>query len=315
MKTVNYSRDKLVMRDSFWKRVTQDAFQDERIVIVTADMSAPGLDLFKRRFPKRYINVGIAEQQAILAACGLAKEGFIPFVYAIMPFITYRCYDQIKTIAGSMNIPINIVGVGSGLSYAGSGLVHHSLEDLAIMNMVPHLTTYNCSSGKMAEQVASHCIGAGRGLNYIRLDREPVQDPINDEHENLDFKKGFIELDEQKSEKVLITTGNMIHKFIPPNEPCSIHLIEMFKMPYQVGELLRTTRYAKKVYVVEENSASGGLGDLIRKTYSGTHVDVDTKGVEVKNAGYTYIYGGRDKIHQHYGLTRKDIDKWLGLDS
>ncbi len=312
-KTVDYVAPKLSMRDSFWKRITQEAFQDERIVIVTADMGAPGLDLFKRRFPKRYINVGIAEQQAILAACGLAREGFIPFVYAIMPFITFRCYEQIKTVAGLMNIPINIVGVGSGFSYHESGPTHHSLEDMAIMNMVPHLTTYNCSSGKMAEQVASHCIHGGRGLNYIRLDREAVQDPINDEHADIPFKQGFIEINKIKSEKVLITTGNMVHKFIPPNKHTPAKVIEVFKLPFDGIALQKAVFDSQDVYVVEENSASGGLGSVIRSAFSCSGKRIRSKGVEVKDSGYTYIYGGRDKIHQHYQLARKDIDTWLGL--
>ena len=312
----DYAAEKLSMRDWFWKGVYDEATRDERVVIITADMGAPGLDIFKLRFPARYINVGVAEQQAILAACGLAREGFIPFVYAIMPFITYRCYEQIKTVAGLMNIPINIVGFGSGFSNGDVGPTHHSLEDLAIMNMVPHLTIFNCSSGTMAEQVAHHCVQHRNKLKYIRLDREPVVNPINKEHQDIPdttFAKGFIKYHKGDGKKTLITTGNMIHSIIPPAILSPVGVIEVFRIPFDREALLTELDITGQVFVLEENSTEGGLGDIIRRTLAGTGIPVLTKGVEVKHSGYAYIYGGRREIHKHYHLTTEDIVEWLSM--
>jgi hypothetical protein len=103
-------------RDSFWNKIYEIARQDRRIVIVSADMGAPALDRIRRDLPGQFVNVGIAEQNGILVASGLAREGKRPFFYAIAPFAVFRPVELTRVNQAIMKIPITIVGVGAGFS-------------------------------------------------------------------------------------------------------------------------------------------------------------------------------------------------------
>ena len=111
----------LTQRDAFWNKVYESARLNRNIVVVTADMGAPALDNIRRDLAGQFVNVGIAEQNAITLAAGLALTGKNVFIYAIAPFITLRCLEQIRVEAAMMKIPINIVGVGAGFGYEDSG--------------------------------------------------------------------------------------------------------------------------------------------------------------------------------------------------
>ena len=104
------------MRDAFFARLYQIASRDRNVLLISADMGAPGLDLFRRDLPKQFINTGIAEQNMVTVATGLALSGKKVFVYAIMPFATGRCYELIKVDFSLMNLPATIVGLGAGFS-------------------------------------------------------------------------------------------------------------------------------------------------------------------------------------------------------
>ena len=132
----------ITQRDAFWDEIYRLAKIDRDIVVISADMGAPSLDKFRTDLPGQFVNTGIAEQNAILIASGLAKEGKKVFVYAIASFLTLNCIEKIRVQNGMMNIPINLVGVGAGFSYPDSGPTHHLIEDIAIMRSIPNITTY-----------------------------------------------------------------------------------------------------------------------------------------------------------------------------
>ena len=127
-------------RDAFWSRGYEAAREDRDIVVITADMGAPALDAFRSDLPAQFINVGIAEQNAVSVGTGLALAGKKVFVYAIAPFITLRCLEQIRVGQGIMGIPLTLVGVGAGFGYEDSGPTHHLVEDLAVMRAMPNMT-------------------------------------------------------------------------------------------------------------------------------------------------------------------------------
>ena len=151
-------KQKYSQRDIFFTQVYELMKDDSDIVIVVADQGAPVFDKVRRDFPHRFFNVGIAEQQAILLASGLAKEGKKVFVYAISTFMIMRCYEQIRLSQSVQKIPITIVGVGSGFSYDDSGPTHHMLEDITIMRVLPHMTIHSISDNVMARRVAEQSV-------------------------------------------------------------------------------------------------------------------------------------------------------------
>ena len=144
-------------RDAFWSRVYEAAREDRDIVVITADMGAPALDAFRSDLPAQFINVGIAEQNAVSVGTGLALAGKKVFVYAIAPFITLRCLEQIRVGQGIMGIPLTLVGVGAGFGYEESGPTHHLVEDIAVMRAIPGLTVHSVSDAVMAAEIAGRC--------------------------------------------------------------------------------------------------------------------------------------------------------------
>ncbi len=153
-------------RDAFFGKLFELAKEDNRIIVVTADCGAPALDRWREELSCQFINVGIAEQQMIALAAGLALEGKRPYCYAIAPFATLRCYEFIRVDVSLMNLPVVIVGVGAGLSYSEAGPTHHATEDIACMRALPNMKIASISSNELIDTVLEV-----EGPMYVRLDR------------------------------------------------------------------------------------------------------------------------------------------------
>ena len=303
----------MTMRDAYFDQVTKMAKNDSSIMMVVADMSAPGLDWFRRHLPHRYLNVGIAEQAAVQIACGLALENMKPIFYAIQPFTSLRCYEQIKVLASLMNIPITIVGCGAGFGYTDSGPTHHALEDVAIMRILPHVKVWNPSSNSMAAYCARQ---TGKSLNYVRLDRDNLPEihynplyptgPVPDMDKI--FANGFI-LHKEHDNRYIVTTGNMVHVALEVAEKADIGVLEVFELPIRglgVADIIED----KKIYVLEENSDQGGLFSAIHEYSPNEPAEMYHFAVDLIS-GYEYVYGTRQEIQKHYGLDAERIIQWL----
>ncbi|MDD1710181.1 MAG: transketolase, partial [Methanoregulaceae archaeon] len=158
------------IRDAFFDELYTIAEQDRNVVFLTADMGAFSLERFRRDFPDRFINVGIAEQNLVSVAAGLALAGKRVFIYAIIPFITLRCLEQIKVDLCVMKLPVAIIGSGAGFTYSSDGPTHHAIEDVSIMRALPGMTIYNPSDQVTAKR-AARLAAQGTGPVYVRLDK------------------------------------------------------------------------------------------------------------------------------------------------
>ncbi len=125
------------MRQTFLQTLVDLADQDERIVFLTGDLGYLVIEPFAEQFPDRFINVGVAEQNMMGIATGLAEAGFIPFVYSIAPFVTLRSYEFFRNGPIFHHLPVRIIGVGGGYEYGEAGPTHHALEDIAVMRVYP----------------------------------------------------------------------------------------------------------------------------------------------------------------------------------
>jgi len=309
----------MTQRDRFWTTWTALAEEDERLVLVTADMSAPALDEFRTRHPHRYINVGIAEQNMILVAAGLAQEGFLPAVYAIQPFVALRCYEQWKAVVCLMQLPVLGIGVGAGVSYQDSGPTHHAIEDLAIMRILPHMTVWNCSSNGRAAQAARNSVARQDDgyPSYVRLDR------LGDDNTTADIpsrrvlpRQGYdIHLfgpeTTYKPDKAIVTTGTLTYPLLRTAAKTCCTVIEVCRYPvgalaYDIGALFAPDA---RFLVVEENNDRGGLCAEFTEAVCGLPVSVTHWGLNV-SPGYGYHYG-RDRILTESRLTTEAIESWI----
>src|SRR5262249_54572532 len=151
------------------------AGQDERVWLLTADLGYSVLERFAARFPDRYVNVGVAEQNLIGIAAGLARCGKVPFVYSIANFPTLRCLEQIRNDVCYHEGNVKVVAVGGGLAYGAQGYTHHGVEDLAVLRVLPGMTVV-APGDPVETRLVTEAIARHPGPCYLRLgkDREPI---------------------------------------------------------------------------------------------------------------------------------------------
>jgi len=129
-----------VMRAAFVTALTRLAAKDNRIILLTADLGYAALEPMAEKFPDRFVNVGVGEQNMLGLATGLAEAGFIPYVYSIVTFASMRAYEFFRNGAIVHGLPVRLVGMGGGLEYGHNGISHYGLEDVGIMRVQPDLT-------------------------------------------------------------------------------------------------------------------------------------------------------------------------------
>lgn len=300
----------MTMRDAFIGSLCERMKSDDRIFFLAADLGAPALDRMRSEFPGRFINVGIAEQNLINVASGLALEGFAVYTYAIAPFITMRAYEQVRVnLAISSQIrPVNVtmIGLGGGVSYQVSGPTHHSLEDLAIMRLLPNVSVY-CPSDWVTAAALVDRTRTDIGPKYIRFDGKAL--PALQEHISAgDMERGFRELT-QGSKVCIISTGYMTHRAIAvAAEAGDVGVIDLFMLkPLDRDRLLENiSRYRHVISIEEGFIGCGGLDSAIGAllTDARSPVTLDRIGF---NDRYVFDLGSRDYLHGLSGMDNSSI--------
>lgn len=300
------------MRDAFWNRIYEIAKNNSDIVIISADIGAPALDKFRKDLSGQFVSTGIAEQNMILAAAGLALGGKKVFAYAIAPFITLRCYEQIKIELAAMNIPVTLVGVGAGFSYDDSGPTHHTVEDLSIMRILSNMTVNNITDSVMAAAFADISCKM-TSPNYIRLDREVLP---NIYKEGSDFSSGLTVLKES-NDIYIVATGNMVHRALETANELEKHsinvgVIDLYTLPVNEKLFLEKISNAKRIITLEEHTLPGGMGGAVAEVLADNNKFIPIKriGLDCKK-GYCYKYGGRKNIQSLYGLDKESLTKTI----
>ena len=285
----------LAMRDTFWNKIYDLSKRDKDIIVLSGDMGAPSLDRFRKDFGERFFNVGIAEQNMIGVASGLAREGKKVFTYAIAPFITSRPYEFTKLCAGLMKIPINLVGVGVGFGYEDSGPTHHTTEDISIMRAIPNLEVFCPSDSQMAGELAEQMYNSNKPT-YIRLDRHTLQTLSNEEEI---FKEGFREFGRGKMG--IVATGNMVHTALETQkklkkEGDEIGVIDLYRLNPINPKFKTCLHKYDKIISLEEHLLNGGLGSIISEVITDNDLSVRLRRMGLTD--YIYAYGGRENIQK-----------------
>ena len=293
------------MRDAFLFSLYNAMKNNKNIFLVTADFGAPVLDKIRDEFNNRFINVGIAEQNLINIATGLALEGFDVYVYGIAPFVTMRCYEQIRVnisiLSQVRKININIIGVGAGVSYVVSGPTHHCLEDLSIMKTLPNIEIFSPSDFALAEAYVKRTLSIKRP-KYLRFDARPLKALENN---ILDISDGFRVL--KKGRKLaIISTGYMTQKAIDIVKDFDIMLIDLYLINnYDKIKLESLLRDIDTIITIEEAFIqSGGLDAEIN--YNFKDKKVINMGLDKK---YNFDIGDREFVHSKYRIDENAIVK------
>lgn len=246
------------------------AQHDERVLMMTADLTyLTGLGKFIETYPDRFYNFGIAEQNMLGAAAGLAKEGFIPFASSYASFLTTRCLDQIRVNMSYMELPVKLLGLTAGGGTAAYGPTHMSVEDIAVMRALPNITIFSPAD---CTEIMKCMIAAAEinGPVYIRL--TGLMSTINTPmvyKEDYAFEAGkAVELESGK-DICLIATGSMTHIAIQTAArlrqsgiSCSVLNMHTIK-PVDAEAVDRACAGHEMLVTLEEHSIIGGLGGAV----------------------------------------------------
>jgi transketolase len=163
------------MRTGFIEALIELAADDDRVFLLTADLGWSVVEPFAERFPDRFLNVGVAEQNMLGVATGLAQTGYVPFVYSIATFSSMRCYEQIRNGPILHRLPVRVVGIGGGYAYGHAGPTHYALEDLCLARTQPGLTVAAPCDRRQAQAVIAATADLP-GPAYLRIGKSACGD-------------------------------------------------------------------------------------------------------------------------------------------
>lgn len=297
------------MRNVFAKCITQLAAINDKIILLSGDIGNKLFDEFKKQYPKRFVNCGIAEANMIGIAAGLALSGFRPIVYTITPFATLRCLEQIRVDVCYHHLPVTIVGTGSGFSYAQLGPTHHSCEDVAILRSLPGMTVFCPCDPVELELGLKVSINLDNPL-YIRLGKkdEPI---LHKEKPDFKFGKSLTLcsgldcclLSMGTISKVALESAMILKDFGISARVESLHTIK----PLDTIVLQEIFYQYKIVVLIEEHSQIGGLLGAVSEWYIKQQGNLArTISFAVKDE-FLHEIGNQNYALQKYGLTKLDI--------
>lgn len=292
------------MRDAFSDALYEIARNDPRVVLVTSDTGAVCHDDFKAQIPAQYINVGIAEQNLVGVSAGLAMAGHIVYAYAIVPFATMRCYEQIRVDLCCMgHLPVTMVGIGAGFDYNTLGPTHHGTEDIALMRTLPGMTLLSPSDSVLAAACARISYELP-GPKYIRLDRVGL--PLIYPEEETDFSAGVARLREGK-DLCIVATGRMVQRALDVADELAEHsihagVVDLYRLkPVNTDLLLRMISGSGHVATLEEHFVTGGLGSLVAELMVDHNACLPLKRFGIPDS-FCRQYGPREYLHSLYKL-------------
>lgn len=254
------------MRSAFARTLLDLAERDPRVFLLTGDLGFSVLEPFRERFPKRFVNVGVAEQNMLGIAAGLAHSGSIVFVYSIANFPTLRCLEQIRNDVCYHGLPVRVVSVGGGLAYGTAGYTHHGVEDLAIMRALPGMSVFAPGDPLETELITSALLDLP-GPAYLRLGKaaEPAvhgAPPALVPGRAIQLQPG--------RDVTLVATGGMLFaareaaRELESLHGISVRLLSMHTLkPLDEAAIVSAATETRLVLTCEEHSSTGGLGSAV----------------------------------------------------
>ncbi|KKL27924.1 hypothetical protein LCGC14_2380290 [marine sediment metagenome] len=297
-------------RKAFGETVRDLARKRNNVVVVSADtLKSMRVDLMKEEFPERCFEVGIAEQNMIMVAAGLAATGKIVFATSYSVFTSMRALEQLRTFVAYPNLNVKVVAGLGGFTAGIEGVTHVAMEDLGIVRCIPNMVIINPADAiatRKAIMAAADCFGP----MYIRIGRDdsPV---IFDESYQLNIGKANLVKDVGK-EAAILATGFMVHQALEAvgslqKQGVGVRLIEIHTIkPIDTEAIVRAAKETGAIVTVEEHNCIGGLGSAVAEVLVKNR-PVPMEQVAVQD---TFTESARpDELREHYGLTCENIVK------
>lgn len=250
------------MRNAFADEILSLAHADERIVVLSGDIGNRLFDKFKAAMPERFHNCGVAEANMISLAAGLASSGLRPVCYTITPFVTTRCLEQIKLDVCYHEMPVTIVGTGSGLSYAALGSTHHSFEDIAIMRTLPGMRVFAPADAPELRHLLRESFRHDSPA-YLRIGKKG--EPILTDGTN--FQPGRWQCLRAGDDATLLSCGTILAEALAAADQLAARGIKAAVWncasikPLDIESLTALSK--EPIFTIEEHSVLGGFGSAV----------------------------------------------------
>lgn len=297
------------IRKSFGKTLAEIGELNEKIVVMDADLAcSTQTQMFGDKFPERFFDSGIAEQDMIATAAGLASEGKIPFVASFAMFATGRTYDQIRNAVCYPEFNVKIVGTHGGITVGEDGATHQALEDISLMRSIPHMSVIVPADCRECEEVIKYA-SLHDGPMYIRISRSNVPN-IFDEHYHFNIHKAVVV--EEGTDISLFTNGETLAEALIAaeelkKENISVEVINVpVVKPLDVETVVNSAKKTKFVITVENHSIIGGLGSAVCEALASNYPS------KVYRIGINDEFGQSGKaeeLMEYYGLDSKSLVK------
>lgn len=285
------------MRQHFPVICSELTSQMDNVVVLIGDIGHYSFREFQNKFPRNFYNLGIAEQALMGIASGLSSNGHIPIVHSIAPFVTERCYEQIKIDIGYQNLEVIIVSVGASYDYSHLGYTHHCPNDIAILKLIPNIDIYVPGSREEFSNILLETTGNGRP-KYVKL---------HSRSHSFCYPHSQISL-------INLGEDNNVIIFLGPSLSLMSDKFKMSTIFYSNSvnsinndSLQKFIEHAsnKRIIVVEENNIIGGFGDSIHEL---TNFKVEKFGIENKVIDK---YGSYNELSSYLGFTEEALLKYI----
>lgn len=298
---------KIATRDAYGKTLLKLGEINDDVVVLDADLSkSTKTNDFSKAFPNRFFNMGIAEQNLIGAACGLATAGKIPFASTFAMFATGRAFEVIRNSVCYPKLNVKICATHAGITVGEDGASHESIEDIAIMRAIPNMTVVVPADGIETEKVILEA-AKYNGPMYVRLGRSAVPTLFNEDYK-FEIGKGSVVRD--GNDATIIACGMMVNEAIIAHESLksegiNVRVINMSTIkPIDKELIINAAKETKAIVTAEEHSIVGGLGSAVSEVVS------EECPVVVKKVGVKDVFGESGtpaELLEKHGLTAKHI--------
>jgi len=300
--------EKVATRDAYGEALLELGAQNEQVVVLDADLSKSTKTAgFGKKYPERFINVGIAEQNLIGISAGLAAAGKIPFASTFAMFATGRAFEIIRNSVGYPKLNVKICATHAGLTVGEDGASHQALEDIACMRAIPNMTVIVPADG-VETKMAIHAIAKYDGPVYVRLGRSAV--PTINDKDTYKFEIGKGSLLKPGTDVTIIATGIMVSEAVEASKELeskgiSVRVINMHTIkPIDKDIIIKAAEETGAIVTAEEHNIIGGLGSAVAEVISENHP------VLLKRVGTNDTFGesgSPNDLLKKYGLTKEKI--------
>lgn len=294
---------------AYAKALIEAGGQDERIFCLTADLMHPFMiEEFALKYPDRFFNVGVAEQNLMGIAAGMATCGKIPFVHTYTPFMTMRSCEQMRTDVCYPCLNVKMAGMCSGINMGVGGATHHSIEDIAILRAIPNMTLLSPADpieiGKAVHAAAKHV-----GPTFIRFGRVPAP-LVYDEGSDYPFEIGKAITLREGKDVSLLATGLMVARAVAAadllaEEGISVRVINIHTIkPIDQSAIIKAAKETGAIVTAEEHNIMAGFGAAVAE------VVVENYPVPMRRVGIEDTFcglGPTEEMYQKWGLTAANI--------